>query len=852
MKWTTSEQAIAILMDLPGPTESALSCCVFHAERRAPVSWFRAGVITLLTLALSALFGTANAQTRVVKVGAYHNPPKIELAADGQVTGFWPDLLAQIAASEDWRIEYVPGTWAENLQRLQEGIIEVMPDVAYTDERAQRFSFSAQPVLLSWTRLYVRQDNETIQSIQDLQNKRVAALRASVNLEGVGGLRELMRSFDIQTTFVELDDYNQVFDALAKNQVDASITNRDFGDRYAESFQVKATPIIFQPTSIRFAFPKGASSSDLLREHIDARLKTMKSDNNSGYFRLLAHYFEAEIAEKRIEVVPSWFRNVLGIAALMVLGFGFTVIFSRSQVARNTRQLRHSNRALAAEKERLSVTLASIGDAVIATDIDGVVVLLNRIASKLTGWNSNEAVGQPLEQVFRIVDGRSYEPREDPVEKVLRSGNIETLASHTTLIARDGTRRNIADSAAPIRDVEGATLGVILVFRDISERLRTEQELLKIRKLESVGVLAGGIAHDFNNILAAILGYTGLALLERDTSDALRSRLQEIEKAANRATGLTQQLLTFAKGGEPVKQIASITTVIRDSADFVLRGSNVHCTYQFDDNLWSVEIDQGQISQVIQNLIINAAQSMPAGGVIRVTCGNHSQQITDALLPAGRYVRIGIRDQGIGIPAELCERIFDPFFTTKQEGSGLGLAITHSIISRHDGRISVESVPGAGTTFTIDLPATTLQPLPSAERITLAPGDTRGKILVMDDDDMMRELATDILTLAGHQVTTAREGAEALGRYLDAASSGAPFDLVILDLTVRGGMGGLEAARSILGQDPQARIIVASGYSNDEVMAHYHQYGFRAAIAKPYDVAVFTATVASVLAEPKS
>jgi len=847
------EQAGVILTGLPdkiGSTVKADSNGAVSHGKCTPLSSIRAGITGLLMLALPALFGTATAQTRVIEVGAYDNPPKIELTGDGKVSGFWPDLLSHIAALEDWRIEYVPGTWAEGLQRLQDATIEIMPDVAFTAERAQRFDFSSQPVLLSWSRLYVRQGEETIQSIPDLQDKRVAALRASINLDGAGGLRELTRSFDIQPTFVELDDYDQVFAALVEGSVDAAITNRDFGNNFADRFGVKATPIIFQPISIRFAFPKAGPSSNLLRERIDAALKPMKNDNNSVYFRLLEHYFEAAIAEKRVEVVPSWFRDAISIASLIVFGFGFAVVYSRIQVARNTRQLRSSNQALAAEKERLTVTLASIGDAVIATDVDGVVVMLNPVAARLTGWVSNEAIGQPLDKVFQILDERSGNPCENPVDRVLRSGNIETLASRTTLITRDGTRRRIADSAAPIRVAEGTTLGVILVFRDIGERLRTEQELLKVRKLESLGVLAGGIAHDFNNILAAILGYTGLAQLESGLSDAQRSRLQEIEKAANRACGLTQQLLTFSKGGEPVKQIASIASVIQDSAEFVLRGTNVHCIYAFDDELWSVEIDQGQISQVIQNLIINAAQAMPAGGVIEVTGANYSKRTDNTLLPAGKYVRIRIHDQGIGIPAELCERIFDPYFTTKQEGSGLGLAISHSIISRHNGRISVESAPGTGTTFTIDLPATTRQPLPPVERMAAAPDDSEARILVMDDDEMMRELASEILELAGYRVTTVRDGNEALAQYSDAAGSGTPFDLVMLDLTVRGGMGGRETVRTILELDPEARIIVASGYSNDQVMAQYREYGFRAAIAKPYEVAAFTATVAKVLAEP--
>ncbi|MCB1869261.1 MAG: transporter substrate-binding domain-containing protein [Gammaproteobacteria bacterium] len=809
----------------------------------------RRALPSLLPVMLALFCCSAVAQSRVVRVGAYDNPPKISVARDGRVTGFWPDLLADIAAREQWRIEYVTGSWADGLRHLRENSIDIMPDVAFTPEREKLYLFSGQTVLSSWTRLYIQRDDNAIESIRDLQGKRVAALRESVNLEGAGGLRELARGFDIDVTFVELDDYQSVFKAIEEGRVDAGITNRNFGDLNEDRFAVKSTPIIFQPISMRFAFPMEGPSSKLLVERIDTILKALKSDNKSLYYRLLARYFETGIAEKRIEVLPAWFQNALRSVALVMLLFIALVVLSRMQVRRQTREIRQSSEALAAEKERLEVTLASIGDAVIATDVGGAVVLLNKIAEELTGWNRKDAIGLPLQKVFQIVDERNGRPFDDPVTRVLQSNQIVGLASHTALIARDGTRRSIADSGAPIRDAKGATLGVILVFRDISAHKRTEEELLKIRKLESLGVLAGGIAHDFNNILASILGYTSLALLDRDTSETQRSRLQEVEKAANRARDLTQQLLTFSKGGEPVKQIASIPGVIRDSADFVLRGGNVSCSYKFADDLWAAEFDQGQISQVIQNLIINAAQAMPTGGTIEVTGENFVQTTSNQILDDGNFVRICIRDHGIGIPSELCRRIFDPYFTTKQEGSGLGLAITHSIIARHNGHISVESIPGEGSAFTILLPATKGLPPSRSEQIAAVPGNSGSRILVMDDDEMMRELATEMLSLAGYQVTTVREGNEAINLYAETLRTGETFDLVILDLTVRGGMGGKDAVQGILDIDPAARVIVASGYSNDPVMAHYQNYGFRAAIAKPYNVADFTATVAEVLSE---
>jgi len=499
---------------------------------------------------------------------------------------------------------------------------------------------------------------------------------------------------------------------------------------------------------------------------------------------------------------------------------------------------RRAEQALAAEKERLAVTLRSIGDGVITTDTRGRVVLLNKVAEQLTGWRQEEAAGLPLTTVFNIINEKSREKCENPVTKVLESGQIIGLANHTALIARDGTERAIADSGAPIRDADSEVIGVVLVFRDVTEQKHLEREMLKIRKLESVGVLAGGIAHDFNNILAAILGNLELVLLDTGAEDARQPLLVEARQASLRARGLTGQLLTFAKGGNPVKTLASIDEVVRESCTFALRGSNVRCAFAIAEDLWPVEIDAGQIGQVIHNLVINADQAMPSGGVIEVSCENEVLG-HDHILPlaAGPYVKIAVRDRGEGIPPHLLELIFDPYFTTKQEGSGLGLAITHSIVSKHGGYIAVESVRERGTTFTVYLQAIREgQPgRQEAEPVVAGPRQPL-RVLVMDDEAVVRQVASHMLAHLGHETLLAATGEEAIETYRTALRSEAPVQVTILDLTIAGGMGGRETVQHILELHPEARVIVSSGYSNDPVMADYAQFGFRAAMVKPYRI----------------
>jgi signal transduction histidine kinase/CheY-like chemotaxis protein len=426
------------------------------------------------------------------------------------------------------------------------------------------------------------------------------------------------------------------------------------------------------------------------------------------------------------------------------------------------------------------------------------------------------------------------------VEKVLSQGEVIGLTNHTTLIARDGRERRIADSGAPILDRDGNTLGVVLVFQDISGKQRMEEEMLKVKKLESVGVLAGGIAHDFNNILTAILGNISMALLDDKLEGKIRKLLTEAEKASLRARDLTRQLLTFSKGGDPIREMASIGEIIRDSADFVLHGSNVSCRYAIADDLWLVAIDRGQISQVIQNLIINARDAMPDGGIIEVTGNNIAAeeiQGQEQEPTPKKSIRITISDSGSGIPEEILDKIFDPYFTTKKKGSGLGLAVSYAIIHKHDGTISVQSIEGKGTIFTIELPVSDKQnpPEKNSASVDTVP-QKAGRIMVMDDEEMVREITGSLLTMLGHTVLEAKDGEEAMIVYKRERKAGRPIDLFIIDLTIPGGMGGKEAAQQILALNPDAKIIVASGYSNDPVMAQCRAYGFSAAILKPFQL----------------
>ncbi len=496
---------------------------------------------------------------------------------------------------------------------------------------------------------------------------------------------------------------------------------------------------------------------------------------------------------------------------------------------------RQYEKHLAEETERLMVTLRSIGDGVISTDIEGKITLMNRVAESLTGWSHKEASGRRLSEVFRICNEKTGAPCEDLVARVVRTGNVVGLANHTVLISRDGTQRAIADSAAPIHNLEGEVIGVAIVFRDVTEKQKIEEELVRMEKLESLGVLAGGIAHDFNNILTALLGNIGLAKMRSQPGDVIHKRLAEAEKAASRAKDLTMQLLTFSKGGAPVKSTTAIADIVNESCSFALAGSNVSYHANIDSNLWNVEVDKGQIGQVINNIIINANQAMPRGG--RITLNVSNAKITDNIggPVEGDYVKISVTDEGPGIPKDHFQRIFDPYFTTKPRGSGLGLATSYSIIKKHDGFIFVDSEPGAGATFSIYLPATERNNVcESAEDPVIWKG--AGRVLLMDDEESILEFGSEMLSVLGYQPVVAGDGKTAVELYEESLRRNKPFDAVIMDLTVPGAMGGGEAIRHLLRIDPDVKAIVTSGYSNDPIMSEYRKYGFSGVVIKPYNI----------------
>lgn len=412
--------------------------------------------------------------------------------------------------------------------------------------------------------------------------------------------------------------------------------------------------------------------------------------------------------------------------------------------------------------------------------------------------------------------------------RVMETG--ETLTREEYLVDTPLGERQFLSRKVPLRDGRGNIVGILGASLDITERQHAEEERLKLKKLESVGALAGGIAHDFNNLLTGVFGNIEMAKMFLSADHKSHKFLESAWRSMESATRLTQQLLTFAKGGDPIKETLFIGAVITETAQFSIRGSRAKLHSNIAPDLWLVEADKGQLSQVVSNLVINAQQAMPVGGAITIAAENIET-------PEGRYVQITVQDEGIGIAPQHLNNIFDPYFTTKQEGNGLGLATTYSIISKHGGTISVDSQLGQGTTFIIRLPASekeeekaTGEPIDATDPAPVA----AARILVLDDDEVIRKVLGAMLESMGYKVAFAVDGREAIAKYRAAYEKGALYDVVITDLTIPGGMGGQDVAREILEIYPQAKIIISSGYATDPVMANYEAYGFQAMVVKPF------------------
>jgi len=497
--------------------------------------------------------------------------------------------------------------------------------------------------------------------------------------------------------------------------------------------------------------------------------------------------------------------------------------------------------ALKESERRFRETLEGANLIALQLDLEGKIVFVNDYLVHLTNWNLEDIVGQNWFDLF-IPEKQRNNMRQLHCQNT--SGQI--VGEHVSEITtKHGGRLLISWTNSRMMGAAGSVIGLTSLGIDITQRQQIEEQILKSQKLEAVGTLAGGIAHDFNNLLQGIFGFIAMAKLNSDKHGKPYDLLSQAEESLSIATNLTNQLLTFAKGGKPVKKVLEIETVIKNAVRLGLSGSQSDHRMLFDDHLWHVEADAGQIGQVIQNIVINAKDAMPQGGIITISAQNVMHSMNGS--GEAKFVRICIEDTGCGITEDHLKRIFDPYFTTKQKGSGLGLASSYSIIRNHDGMIDVESSVGKGTKFQVYLPAATGGEIPVEVSTQKGKSTAKGKILVMDDEEIVLKISCEMLKALGQEAVLAKDGDEAIAIYKERMSNGKKFDMVILDLTIRGGMGGSETNERLLEIDPHVKTIISSGYSDDTTIAKYRELGFQGYLKKPYRLADLKEMLSSFL-----
>ena len=754
------------------------------------------------------------AQNASLRLGIYDNPPMTFLQ-NGVPAGFIVDTIGDFARKRRISLEYVQAPFHELFEKLRRGEVDIIAPIAFNEERSGFLRYNSESILIDWSNIIIS-ETANFKLLGDLDGKSVGIVKS--DYYGKLFAKDLLLQ-RISCRFREYDAFIQILNAVDAKKIDAGFIGR-FSLSYIlkshhEISGIRVMPDSFYHEPLFFGVnPQKAYIVPLL----DAYLREAKRDKNGALNRAYEHWFGQTYFQKRLIFLSENYRWILLAVILIIAIFFFFNVILRSQVKRSVQEI---NR----QKSYFENLFKIIPAGIVILDERNRVADMNREFQALFGFSLAEIKGRELDGLINT---------EETLSHALALSR-QTL--HGERVYFDGKRKNKAGQildfhiiGSPIV-VEGKVLGIIGIYLDITERKRMQEEIIKSKNIESVGVLAGGIAHDFNNMLTGILGNISVAR-KMSADPQTRTILEKAEKAALKAGGLTQQLLTFSKGGFPVKKVTYLPDLVKDALDLVLSGSHVRANLKISEKIPPCEIDVTQIIQVIDNLLINAREAMAAGGVIDIAIGNHRQIKSDNFMKKGQYVSLAVRDHGPGIAEGDLQRIFVPYFTTKKTGSGLGLAIAYSIVNKHAGYINVTSSMGQGATFTVFLPASQKN-ITRSQKVPVA-ADRPARILLMDDEEMIREVFVDMLRSTPYRIDLALNSREALEKFQNARRAGAPYDILFLDLTGPGDIGGIKTLEKIRAIDPDAVAIAVSGYSVSEVCSQPDRFHFHDFLAKPF------------------
>jgi two-component system sensor histidine kinase/response regulator len=723
---------------------------------------------------------------------------------NGDFSGLSSDYIDYIKKALSLKVEANKNySWFESLAAMKDNKIDVMSTIVRTTEREKSMLFT-EPYFSSTTVIVSRKNGFNADTLDNLKGR-------TIGIPSGYALMEFIETDYPEITIIPVDSVADGLSKLNNSKFDAFISEIS-SVNYTINKEQFADLIItgFSPYNLEVSMAVRTELEPL----VGILNKVFLSISEKEKVAISNNWLSTKVQRGiKLSTVVLWVFPIASFLMLIVI-----IIFFRLN-----RRLRIHSQIINTMTEGAYLIRVS----------DGIIIYANPSFESMFGYTEGEMIGQHVAIVNASADIKSFEMVEFIAEQIIKAGEWHGEVKN---IRKDGTSFWCSASVTAFsHPVHGDVW--VAVHTDITERKQMEEELFKGRKLESVGLLAGGIAHDFNNILTGMFGNIELAKLKLPTDHAAYQHIQTANQAMDRATSLTSQLLTFAKGGNPLFEIVDIKPIIQDAIKFSLSGTNVKPILTLQEDLWMLNADKGQLSQVITNLLINANHAMPKGGTLTIEA-NNIEEITDSSTPqlSGGFICLKISDEGVGISQEHQKHIFDPYFTTKQSGSGLGLATAHSIIAKHNGHISVESELDKGTTFSIYLPAKPDYQV--VEKVLLndaiSPIENPGHILVMDDEEMILDISAEMLKSLGYSVETAIDGKQAIEKYIDADKNGRPFDVVIMDLTIPGGIGGKDAIKQLLDINPQVKAIVSSGYSTNLVMSNYTEYGFKGRLAKPF------------------
>jgi len=773
-------------------------------------------LITALLLGL----GLTMAAAKPIRVGVEMDSAPLSFAdAEGRRTGFTVELWNELARVGGLEIEIVPNFWTNHLRDFHAGEIDVLANVIKTAERLPVMDFSIGHASVHGV-IYQRRDQPPLGLTKDFAGKRIGTLNGTVAHYNA----RLHDGWGAE--IIGFNSWQAPLDATQRGEIDGALMLSPVSSQIANTHNLRIVLVDDIVHQYHFAVRKG--EAELLAQ-LNEALATIR--HNGTFDRLFAKWIGP------IEPRPLRFADVRPYLLPVAAGLAVVLLimwWQRHMLSRVARQAE----ALRVSEERWKFAIESSGDGVWDWDATKGKVLRSARWREMLGYAMQD-IGDGLEDWRALIHPDDL-PGVLAAQEAHHAGHTPAFAIEHRLRCKDGAWKWVLNRGKVVkRDANGQPLRIIGTHTDLSERKQAEEDRLVLSKLESTGILAGGIAHDFNNLLAVIVLNLDLAQLIGGAGAAVNQRLHEAKKATLAAQHLTQQLITFARGGSNLRRATDLGPLLHESAQLALSGSNVKCDVVLAPDLRPVKVDPGQLGQVVRNLIINAREAMPGGGTVTVHANNvllATAEIQD--LPAGDYVQVTVSDTGQGIPGHVLPKIFDPYFSTKdrgvQKGMGLGLTICHSIIQQHQGIITAES-SGTGTTFQFYLPVVT-QVSPSPEPARTAGHSATGKILVMDDEPTILDTVTRTLQSLGYTAEAVTDGQAAVDCYTAARAAGQPFDAVLLDLTVRGGMGGMEALQALRKLNPAVNAIVMSGYANATELRDYAQHGFKAALTKPFTI----------------